>query len=249
MPSSIPWGLDTTLLEQEASRLGFSLQQGQLDLFRRYYRELLAWNERVNLTAILEWEAVQLQHFLDSLTCALVLPPESGHSPYTIVDVGAGAGFPGLPLKILLPHARLALVESVRKKATFLRHAVQALGMGDVEVLVVRAEEAGRSLSHREAYDLAVSRAVAALPTLVEYCLPLVRVGGLFVAPKGREVETEVVAAGRALEELGGRLREMRPLQLPGLEGPRHLVVVEKVSPTPERFPRRPGMPAKRPLG
>jgi len=241
--------LSPALLEQGSRCLGLSLGQGQLGLFRRYYQELLAWNERVNLTAIVEWEAVQVQHFLDSLTCALVLPAEATHSPYAIVDVGAGAGFPSLPLKILFPQARLTLVESIQKKAAFLRQVVQRLGLGDVEVLPARAEEAGRCPAHREAYDLAVSRAVAALPTLAEYCLPFVRLGGLFVAPKGREVEEEVKAAGRALEELGGRLREVRPVELPGLEGPRHLVVVEKIRPTPERYPRRPGIPAKRPLG
>jgi 16S rRNA (guanine527-N7)-methyltransferase len=243
-----PYAAAPTLLFQEAGRLGLSLNAAQLDLFQRYYQELLAWNERVNLTTIVEWEAVQVQHLLDSLACALVLPAAARQSPYAIVDVGAGAGFPGLPLRILLPQSRLTLIESVGKKAAFLRHVTALLRLDRVEVLAVRAEEAGRDPAHRQAYDLAVARAVATMATLAEYCLPLVRPGGLLVAQKGREVEEEVSAAGPALQILGGRLREVRPVQLPGLESPRHLVVVEKVQPTPERFPRRPGLPAKRPL-
>ncbi len=237
-----------SLLAQEAGRLGLALNARQLDLFRRYYRELLAWNERVNLTRIVQWEAVQVQHMLDSLTCALVLPPAAWQGGYAVVDVGAGAGFPGLPLRILLPDCRLTLIESVAKKAAFLTHVVGALSLSGVTVLAGRVEEAGRHPDHRERYDLAVGRAVAALPTLVEYGLPLVRIGGLLVAHKGREVAAEVAAAGPALQLLGGRLHEVRPLELPGLEGPRHLVVVEKVAPTPARYPRRPGLPAKRPL-
>jgi len=239
---------DRSLLQEQAGRLGLSLDKTQLDLFRAYYEELVAWNKRVNLTKIVEWEAVQVQHFLDSLTCALVLPAAAYTTPYAIIDVGAGAGFPGLPLKIFLPHARLTLVESVRKKAAFLRHVVDALGLANVAVLNVRAEEAGRDPNHRGRYNLAVCRAVAALATLVEYCLPLLWPRGIMVALKGRKVEKDVAAAGAALEALSGRLREVRPVDLPGLEGPRHLVVVEKVWPTPERYPRRPGLPAKRPL-
>jgi 16S rRNA (guanine527-N7)-methyltransferase len=240
--------METTVLEKESRFLGIILDTAQLDKFRCYYEELITWNARVNLTTIVDWEAVQVQHFLDSLTCALVLPAAAHGSPYAIVDVGAGAGFPGLPLKIVLPYARLTLVESVAKKAAFLRHVVQVLGLDGVEVLALRAEEAGRAPTHREVYDLAVARAVAALPALVEYTLPLVRPAGLLVAMKGRAVEEEVATAQGAIAALGGRLREIRPVTLPGLEGPRHLVVVEKVHPTPEQFPRRPGIPAKRPL-
>lgn len=239
----------TSSLEAEARPLGIVLQAQQLMRFRRYYEELLDWNARVNLTRIVEWPAVQIQHFLDSLTCVLVLPSAAADPGYSIVDVGAGAGFPGLPLKIVLPHARLSLVESVAKKTAFLRHVVQVLELGRVEVVTARAEAVGRDPLHREAYDLAVSRAVADLSTLAEYCLPLVRVGGLWVASKGQDVEGEVAAARGALETLGGRLHQVRRVQLPGLEGPRHLVVVEKTAATPERYPRRPGIPAKRPLG
>jgi 16S rRNA (guanine527-N7)-methyltransferase len=241
--------LSPALLAQAASSLGLPLSDDHLVQFLRYYQELLVWNERANLTRIVEWDAVQVEHFLDSLSGVLVLSDEAQRAPCRIVDIGAGAGFPGLPLRIVLPHVRLTLIESVGKKATFLQHLVEALGLADVAVLKARAEEAGRDPAHREAYDLAVARAVASLSTLLEYALPLVRPGGFFVAYKGREVGGEVDRAAHALEVLGGRLQEVRPVALPGLEAPRHLVVVEKVMVTPERYPRRPGMPAKRPLG
>lgn len=238
----------TELLERESGRMGLELTARQLDLFRRYYEELIAWNARVNLTTIVEWEDVQIQHFLDSLTCLRALPPAAQSAPYAIVDIGAGAGFPGVPLKIMLPHARLTLVESVGKKTAFMQHVVQSLGLADVEVLTLRAEEAGRQTTHRAGYDLAVARAVAALPVLLEYMLPLVQLGGLVVAMKGREVQEEVAAAQRALNALGGQLAEVRLVILPGLEGPRHLVVVQKVRRTPPQFPRQTGIPLKRPL-
>lgn len=236
------------LLAQEAGRRGIALDERQLARFRRYYEELLAWNERVNLTRITDWKAVQVEHFLDSLTVTSVLPPGAGEPPYAIVDIGAGAGFPGLPLKVLWPHSHLTLIESVGKKAAFLEHLVEVLDLNNVTVLNARAEEAGQAAALRATYDLALARAVAGLATLLEYALPLLRLGGTFVAYKGQEVEEEIEAAGAALDVLGGRLAQVRPVSLPGLEGPRHLVVVGKVAPTPERYPRRPGRPAKRPL-
>lgn len=248
-PGGVFWpAMDTTLLEEHLGRLGWHLEPAQRERFCRYYRELLDWNQRVHLTTIVGWEEVQVQHFFDSLTCLPHLPAQAWQAPYRMVDIGAGAGFPGLPLKIFLPHVGLTLIESVAKKTAFLRHLVQVLGLEAVQVLTCRAEEAGRSPSHREAYDLALARAVAGLPTLVEYALPLVRPGGFFVAYKGREVEEEVSQAQTALDLLGGRLSAICPVEVPGLEAPRHLVIIEKVSPTPERFPRRPGLPAKRPL-
>lgn len=237
------------LLADGAKQWGLLLNQDQLALFRQYYRELRAWNERINLTRIVEWEAVQIQHFLDSLSCALVLPQAAQAPPYDVVDIGTGPGFPGIPLKILLPHLHLALIESVGKKTAFLAHLVRILQLPGVEILTIRAEEAAQEAAHRERYDLALSRAVAALPTLAEYALPFVRVGGLFVAMKGQEIEEELAAAIPALDLLGGHVAETRSVQLPGLEHPRTLVVVAKAGPTPSRFPRRPGVPAKRPLG
>ena len=232
-------------LRDGAHDLGLKLTTEQLEAFQIYYQELMAWNQRVNLTAITDYEETQIKHFLDSLTCLLVLP---GEEKLSIVDIGTGAGFPGLPLKIARPTWRLTLLESVGKKAAFLRHLVERLGLEGVAVVKGRAEEVGHDPAHRARYDVALARAVAELPVLVEYALPLCRMGGLFVAQKGARIEEEVEGARGALEILGGRLKEIRPLRLPTLDEPRHLVIVEKVAPTPERYPRRPGIPAKRPL-
>lgn len=249
------------LLREGAKALGLYLGPQHLAAFETYYRELYAWNQRFNLTAITSYEEIQTKHFLDSLSCLLALPLEDGPRPLPdtvpvlrslrplrCADVGSGAGFPGLPLKILLPELKLTLVEATGKKVTFLRHMVQLLNLSDVQVLHARAEEVGQQPEHREGYDLVVARAVAQMPVLAEYCLPLCRVGGRFVAQKGEGAHAEVEAAHGALERLGGRLGEIKAVHLPGL-GERYLVVVEKVAQTPPEYPRRPGVPAKRPLG
>lgn len=232
------------LLAAYAADWGLPLSQPQLDQFAAYAAELRRWNERVNLTAITDEADVVARHFLDSLRCAL----SWGAPPGRAVDVGAGAGFPGLPLKILRPEMRLTLIESVEKKAVFLRHIVTELGLDQVEVLAARAEAVGRDPERREQYDLAAARAVADLRVLAEYCLPLCRVGGRFLAPKGAQVERELQAALPAIEILGGRLVAVEPVALPGVE-PRTLVVIEKAAPTPPAYPRGVGAPAKRPLG
>jgi 16S rRNA (guanine527-N7)-methyltransferase len=231
------------LLATTAAAWGLRLSPAQLGQFAVYAGELRRWNERVNLTAIADEPGIVARHFLDSLRCA----QSWGDSPGSLVDVGAGAGFPGLPLKLLRPELRLTLIESIAKKAAFLRHIVDLLGLTQVEIVVARAESVGREAAHRERYDVAVARAVAELRVLAEYCLPLCRVGGRFLAPKGAQVEGEARAAQTAIEQLGGRLAAIEAVQLPDLE-PRALVVVEKVAPTPPRYPRAPGVPAKRPL-
>ena len=231
------------LLAATTHEWGIPLGQRQIDQFATYADELRSWNERVNLTAITDPAEIEARHFLDSLRCAL----SWGAPPSSLVDVGAGAGFPGLPLKILRPELRLTLVESIAKKATFLQHIVDALGLTDVTVVVARAEAAGRDAAHRERYDVAVARAVAELRVLAEYCLPLCRVGGRFLAPKGAQIEAEVQAAQPAVERLGGHLLAVEPVAIPGLE-PRSLVVVEKIAASAEQYPRAPGVPAKRPL-
>lgn len=233
------------ILFDGARRLGLTLKTEHLAAFQVYYEELIAWNEKVNLTRITDYEEVQIKHFLDSLTCLLVLPDLPSA---TIIDVGTGAGFPGLPLKILRPKMRLTLLESTGKKTDFLRHLVHRLGLEGVEVVWGRAEEVGRDPEHRQRYDVVLARALAELPVLVEYALPFCRVGGVFVAQKGAEVEREVERAGRALEILGGELREIKAVRLPTLDEPRHLVVIEKIALTPQKYPRRPGVPSKRPL-
>lgn len=237
--------------------MGLELNEEHLRAFEIYYRELVAWNEKLNLTAITDYDQVQIKHFLDSLTCLLVvLGPRSEvrgrawdlGAETKAIDIGAGAGFPGLPLKIVCPGLQLTLLEASRKKTRFLEHIVIRLGLEGVEVIRGRAEEVGRGPTYRERYDLALARAVAELPVLVEYALPFCRVGGLFVAQKGPGVESEVRAAEAAITILGGKLRHIMHLELPPLAEPRSLVVIEKIAPTPEKYPRRPGIPSKRPL-
>jgi 16S rRNA (guanine527-N7)-methyltransferase len=234
------------LLERGAREWGIKLAPEQRESFEVYYQELVAWNEKVNLTAITAYDDVQVKHFLDSLSCLQVLgdfPAER-----SCIDIGAGAGFPGLPLKIVRPEMRLTLLEATGKKADFLRHVVELLGLAEVRVLKARAEELGRNPEYRETFQIAVARAVAELAVLVEYALPLLEVGGIFVAQKGREVEEEVEVAQAAVKILGGQIEEVRAVRLPGWDDSRHLVVVRKVTPTPGQYPRRPGIPAKRPL-
>lgn len=240
------------LLSEGARQLGLKLNEEHLKAFEIYCRQLVAWNEKFNLTAITDYDQVQVKHFLDSLTCLLAdedftrtICQQPG---ITAIDVGAGAGFPGLPLKIVCPGWQLTLLEATGKKVGFLEHIVGRLGLADVEVIKGRAEELGRDAAHRERYDLALARAVAALPVLVEYALPFCKPGGLFVAQKGGEGDAEAKAAEGAIVALGGALRRIVHLELPHLAEPRSLVVIEKTTPTPEKYPRRPGIPSKRPL-
>ncbi len=224
---------------------GLSLSPSQLSAFERFELELMDWNSRINLTAIREAEEVRTKHFVDSLSCLLVLrdPP-----PNRLIDIGTGAGFPGIPLKIVLPNLRLTLVESVGKKADFCRHLVQVLKLDNVEILQARAEEMGLDPKHRERYDWAVARAVANMPILAEYLLPLVRVGGAVLAQKGESGPAEVHAAERAIKLLGGQLRKLQKVNLPGIAEDRYLVVLDKLAATPSGYPRRVGLPSKKPI-
>ena len=233
-------------LKQELTDLaGMTLEERQFDALRIYADLLAEWNQKVNLTAITSPEEIRLKHFLDSLSCLLVM---NGTPSARLIDIGTGAGFPGLPLKILQPEMHLTLVESVGKKTNFLSIVVQELGLEQVEIITERAETVGQAPVHRESYDWAVARAVAGLPVLAEYLLPLVRVGGYALAQKGESALEELNAAQTAIETLGGQSREPLPVLLPGVPEKRYLVVIEKVRPTPAIYPRRVGIPAKRPL-
>jgi 16S rRNA (guanine527-N7)-methyltransferase len=233
-------------LKQDAQALvGLHLTSRQLILLQRYEDELLSWNNRFNLTAIRESETIRTKHFLDSLSCILALRDSP---PNRLIDIGTGAGFPGIPLKIAMPAMRLTLVESISKKAEFCQHVVKTLGLDGVDILTTRAEEIGQMAQHRQKYDWAVSRAVAAMPTLVEYLLPLIRIGGRILAQKGENAPAETQTAEYAIHLLGGCLHQLIPISLPGVVDERYLVVINKIAATPLTFPRRVGIPTKNPL-
>jgi 16S rRNA (guanine527-N7)-methyltransferase len=253
------------LLYEGAQALGLTLTQKELDAFRIYQQELAEWNKDFNLTAVSDEKQVQVRHFLDSLSCLVAMDsmragaassvgvvrriPESVRSlNLRVIDVGTGPGFPGIPLKIVCPRLRLTLLEATGKKVTFLQHVVKLLNLRDVQVVHDRAEQAGQSPEHREVYDIVLARAVAELVVLAEYTLPLCRLGGRVIAQKGLDVHAEVMAAERAITILGGQMRHLIDVEIPGLAESRSLVVIEKVARTPANYPRRPGMPHKKPL-
>lgn len=235
-------------LEAGAIKLGFHLTSRQLEQFHIYYQELIDWNRRMNLTAITDYEEVQIKHFLDSLTVTLAWQQPIGSMDFRLIDVGTGAGLPGIPLKILLPNIRLVLLDSTAKKAVFLHHLKQKLGLDDVEIVVGRAEEVAHKTQYRERFDVVLSRAVAPLPTLVELTLPFCTIGGYFIAQKKGAIDSEISRASRAISLLGGNLRGVKRVDLEEFTDERWLVVIDKVLPTPQLYPRRPGIPAKRPL-
>ncbi|MCB8927313.1 MAG: 16S rRNA (guanine(527)-N(7))-methyltransferase RsmG [Ardenticatenaceae bacterium] len=228
-----------------ADELDVSLSAAQIEQFMTYQELLLEWNARMNLTAVREPAEIRLRHFLDSLSCARVMGDLNGRS---LIDVGTGAGFPGLPLKILFPQLKLTLVESVVKKTHFLQAVVDALSLSDVTILTDRAELLGQSPQHRRQYDWAVARAVAELRVLVEYLLPLCAVGGSMLAQKGEGVAAEIANAQVAIPLLGGSEPELAQVTLPDRDQPHYFVTVKKIGETPQKYPRRVGMPAKRPL-
>ena len=240
--SADEWG---RLLLEGAAELGLAVSEAELAAYREHFALLLECNERAGLTAITDPASAAIKHFVDSLTCLLVRDITPGER---VADVGSGAGFPGLVLAVARPAASYLLIESVRRRAEFLAVVKERLGLGNVTVLTVRAEDVGRDAAHRERCDVAVGRAVGSLPVMLEYCLPLVRVGGAVIVQKGREVQKELERASRALEVLGGRVSETRRLCLPNRMGQRVLILIEKVAHTPPRYPRRAGLPAKRPL-
>ncbi len=227
------------------SILGIQLSTPQLNALQWYENELIDWNSRHNLTTIKDPEQIRVKHFLDSLTCLLVMddiPLED------IVDVGTGAGFPGIPLKIIKPETRLTLIESVGKKARFCQHVVSSLGLEDVEVIHDRVETIGRKPEYRQRYKWAIARAVAVLPTLVEYLLPLLRINGTMIAMKGEDAPAEAHDAEYATSIMGGHFRKLFNVTLPGVAEERYLVLIDKIATTPDVYPRRVGVPRKRPL-
>jgi 16S rRNA (guanine527-N7)-methyltransferase len=230
-----------------AKKLGLQLNPRQIEQFSIYYQELTDWNRRMNLTAITDFEEVQIKHFLDSLTVTLAFPPPIKKN-LRIIDVGTGAGLPGAPLKIILPEIELVLLDATTKKAKFLHHLKQKLGLADIEIVAGRAEEIAHRVQYREKFDIALSRAVAGLPVLVELTLPFCAVGGHFIAQKKAGVDSEMNEAAKAIHTLGGRLRETKRINLAEFGEERWLIVIDKIAPTPSQYPRRPGLPGKRPI-
>src|SRR5215211_3737036 len=235
-------------LVEGASRLGIDLSDAQLATLDQLGAALREGNKRVNLTRIIDPRDIETRHFLDSLSAALpLLDRLRAGEELRLVDVGSGGGMPGLPLKIAFPRLRVTLVESVNKKAEFLRQTVADLRLAEVDVVAARAEVAGRDPAHRDAYDWATARALGILPVVIELCAPFLAPGGLLVAQRGGDLDAELSQAAPAFKALHLWSRTPIELDLPGLHG-HGLIVGEKYAPTPESYPRRAGIPRKRPL-
>lgn len=232
-------------LKSGAQKLGIDLTPEQLEKFEDYYHEIIEWNRKVNLTSITDYEDVQVKHFLDSLTIITAIKLSNG---LNVIDIGTGAGLPGIPLKIVSPDIKLTLLEATAKKARFLEHLVQTLGLDKVQIATGRAEEIAHENRYREKFQLALARALAPLPVLAELALPFCEVGGCCIAQKKGDIGGEVARAIKAIEVMGGKLREVKPVGLEELNDKRYLVIIDKVRPTPPEYPRRPGRPAKRPI-
>ena len=231
-------------IRDEFSKIQIELSEKQAEQFEQYYEMLIAKNEVMNLTAITEFEEVVQKHFIDSVMIKEVREPGDNEK---WIDVGTGAGFPGIPLKIVYPQLQVTLLDSLNKRVKFLQEVVDALGLEQVEALHGRAEEYAKKAEYREQYDCCVSRAVANLASLSEYCLPFVKVGGVFAALKGPDGPAEVEAAKKAISLLGGKVEAVKSFTLPGQQA-RTVAVIRKVQPTPAKYPRHGGKIAKQPL-
>jgi len=232
-------------LREELEKQGLSLTDRSLAQFETYFELLVDWNQRMNLTAITDREGVMEKHFYDSLTPAFFADFSAVSK---LIDIGAGAGFPSLPIKILFPHIKVTIVDSLNKRIHFLQELTQTLGLSDVTCIHGRAEEVAQKPDFREKYPLVMARAVARLPVLLELCLPFVQVGGEFIALKGSSGEEEVKEGKKALHLLGGEIERLENLRLPSEESKRTLIWIKKVKSTPKQYPRKPGTPNKNPI-
>jgi len=233
------------LLRDCCAQMGVALTEKQLEQFMAYLSLLLEWNEKMNLTAITEEREVVLKHFAD---CLSLIPAVEWKDGLRVIDVGTGAGFPGVPIKIAHPEIELTLLDSLQKRIGFLQEVGSQLGLAGVEYVHSRAEDGGQNAAYREQFDLCVSRAVANLAVLAEYCLPLIRVGGRLAALKGPDAAAEADAAAGALEKLGGRLLEIQDVTIPYTDLSHKIVLIEKIAPTPKKYPRNAGKIRKSPL-
>ena len=233
------------VLTEKVKELSIVLNDKQIQQFEQYYNILVEWNKVMNLTAITEYEEVVEKHFLDSLTIVNAIHVKKIE---TLIDVGTGAGFPGIPLKIAFPHLKVTLLDSLNKRIKFLNEVINLLELNDIKAIHGRAEDYAKQAEYREQYDICVSRAVANLATLSEYCLPYVKVDGLFVPYKSGEIDEELKSSEKAVSILGGKVEEVVKFQLPGTDIGRSFVKIHKVKETKKKYPRKAGMPTKEPL-
>ncbi|KGE19991.1 16S rRNA (guanine(527)-N(7))-methyltransferase RsmG [Paenibacillus wynnii] len=239
--------MDATVMQftQLLQDKGITLTPLQLEQFETYYKELVSWNEKMNLTGITERDQVYTKHFYDSISLAFHFNINDIKS---LADIGSGAGFPGIPLKICFPHLKLTIVDSLSKRISFLQHVTNELKLDGVQLIHGRAEDVARQSGHRDAYDLVTARAVARLSLLNEFCLPFVRKDGWFAAMKGSDPSEELTEAKYSLKELRGRLEKVESFSLPVEESARHIILIQKTGITPAKYPRKAGLPAKTPL-
>lgn len=230
---------------QGAASVGVKVSHEQASLFGKYLNLLLDWNQKINLTAITDPEEVVVKHFIDSV---VLVPYLNKYSSLSVLDVGTGAGFPGIPLKIVLPEINVVLLDSLNKRVLFLENVIKELDLRDISAVHGRAEDFGKQPGYREAFDIVTSRAVAKLSVLSELCMPFVKVGGKFVSYKGAKAEEEIKEAKNAVNILGGVVSDLTEISLPGMEDKRALVFIEKKKATPEKYPRKAGTPEKKPL-
>ncbi|MCT4605882.1 MAG: 16S rRNA (guanine(527)-N(7))-methyltransferase RsmG [Marinisporobacter sp.] len=233
------------ILQEGSKELGLTLNEEQIDQFLKYKDLLIEWNEKMNLTAITDEKEVMIKHFLDSL-CCMSLPFIKENDK--VIDVGTGAGFPGIPINIYYPNVNLTLLDSLNKRIKFLQEVCENVGLKAVDFEHGRAEDFGQNKNFREKYDIVVARAVAQLNILCEYCLPFVRVGGYFICQKGPNIDEEMKTAQKSIEVLGGKFVEKKDIKLPFSHITHNIVVIEKIKKTPTKYPRKAGTPTKKPL-
>lgn len=233
------------LLKKNADSLGIELNDHQISQFMRYYEILVEWNSFMNLTGITEYEEVVQKHFTDSLALCKAINLKKVNN---LIDIGTGAGFPGIPLKIVYPDLRITLLDSLQKRIKFLNEVIEQLGLTNIEAIHGRAEDFAKPSMKREKYDLCVSRAVANLSSLSEYCIPYVKIGGYFIPYKSGKTEEEIAEAKKAIFVLGGKIEEEVKFVLPDSDISRSLLKIKKVSATPKKYPRKSGMATKEPI-
>ena len=239
---------DENILIDGAQKMGINLNKEQIKKISRYLELLIQWNQKINLTSLKTPQEIIIKHFLDSISCIKVINKYTDTEEISVIDVGTGAGFPGMPIKIICPSIKLSLLEARKKKTMFLEKVIEEMNFKQVKILNGRAETFGKGADYREKYDIAISRAVARLNVLSECCLPLVRVGGLFIAQKGRSYKEETEKGLNAVQVLGGELIGVESVRVPFINQERYLLVIKKIKYTPSKYPRREGLPQKRPL-